>query len=316
MKPLPYRSRAEVELQKRATDAMHKVMRLRRQAFENQLATETPDQYLEGASFLNPRRYLDAVYRNVPGGANEAIRIANEYGANLDPKSLDRQVSLFNNENLDDSVKGVYSHNLDAIIINPNAYKTQDERRNIIKHELQHAIMRNAPVDRVYPKGVSGKKVSGPSPGDSVANSFKQNSALGAAHLVTAIPSMFVNAAVRHLGQSFGMAPQYEHQQTYSENPSIDNYYGQSNEADAEFFSKVKHWGAEQGILPKNEAEARALLDLYMKRTGLDKLPAGEGQKLKDRAPAIRRKLFRSKYAPVYLLRSVKNDNISEDSNV
>lgn len=316
MKPSPYRTRAEVELQRQAIDAMGKEHRLRRQGFEEQLATETPDQYLETATFLNPRRYLNAVYRNVPGGADEAIRIANEYGAHVDPKSLDRQVSVFNNENLNDTVKGVYSHDRDSISVNPNKYKTQEERRNIIKHELQHAIMRDAPVDRVYPKGVSGKEVSGPSPGDSVVNSFKQNPVLGTAHLMASIPSMFVNAAVRHLGRPFGLDPQYEHQPTYAENPYIDNYYGQSNEADAEFFSKAKHWGAEQGILPKNEKEARALLDLYMKKTGLDKLPAGEGQELKDRAPAIRRKLFKSKYAPVYLLRSVKSNNNPEDSNV
>jgi hypothetical protein len=316
MKPSNYKSRAQAysDWQKRSADQQ-----------QQYAAQETTDQYLTRSTNdghygnVNLNNYLDTVYRNVPGGKDETIRIANEYGANVDPKKLNRNVFVSGTEYLDNNTGGVYYRDQDKIQLNDNLGKSNENRRDVLKHELQHAIMRDAPVDRIFPKGVAGQEVNGPQPGFSkgVNKSFNENPVLGIAHSLATVPAEIANYATRDLGSLFGLAKKYEHSPSYVQNPKIDNYYSQSDEADAEFFSKVKHWGAEQGILPKNEAEARALLDLYMKRTGLNNLPVGSDDSLKkDRAPAIRRKLFKSKYAPVYLLRSVKGSNNPEDSNV
>jgi hypothetical protein len=321
MKPGQYLTRADVEFRnsKAYRDALDKDEKRYREVkygFEDQLATETPDQSLESQityGSVNPRRYLNSVYRNVPGGIDEVVRIANEYGANVDLKGLNRSVPTHYQNNMDPSIEGAYNLKQDNIDI--NAAQSNDAKREAIKHEIQHAIHKDNKIDNVYPPRRAGS-VTGPN--NYIESFFNSANKYGPTGLLLAstlaFPSLVGYAATSKLA-SLGNKDKTS-EPVSNELSNLDKYYGQSNEADAEFFSKAKHWGAEQGILPKNEAEARQLLDLYMKKTGLDKLPAGEGADLKSRAPAIRRRLFKSKYAPVYLLRSVKNDGNSEDSNV
>lgn len=96
----------------------------------------------------------------------------------------------------------------------------------------------------------------------------------------------------------------------YSELPEVvasrfGRYVGSPDEVRARLFRRIKHWGAERGIIPRNHAEARALLERY----GADNAPAFVPKGTPDKEEYHERQmlpwLIRHPVSPTELLQTV-----------
>lgn len=242
----------------------------------------TPESYINNRfvedADLNPATYLKSVYRNVPGGAEEAIKSANEARkgtvlASLDPEKLDRNVRTWWSSNLHKSNPGVYSPDEDRIVFAQGI--SREDRASVARHELQHAIADKdaAHKGRYY---TSGGAVATSTVGEKKLE--EQRAAAGRARY----------------GSGWSEVPPQNSVITSKPNlPEIDKYYGNASEANAEFLAPIKHWAAERGWLIRTPEEGKRAFEQYMKETGLGKEPVGPGDNLKDRRPAILRRLYR-----------------------
>lgn len=228
-----------------------------------------PDEYItESARHwdnLNPLTYLKSIYRNAPGGVSAAIGEANKHRTGdgdkqLSAVELDRGVDTLWRSNLHENNPGLYQHDKDRIAFSEKMPEGQTLQK-VARHELDHAINRGEHVAMYDQKPT--------------------------AHITS--PRTNASWISRKLERESGTV----NVKPTGKTPEIDEYYQQKGEARAEFLAPIKHWGVERGIYPKTESDARALFDRYMKETGMDKMPAGDGENLNSRRPAILRRLKR-----------------------
>lgn len=257
----------------------------------------TPEAYInnrfvERAS-LNPGTYLKSVYRNVPGGVEAAVDLANKAreGTELAPYNLNdirRDVNTWWSSNLAHSNPGAYDKKDDTIEIAQGI--SREKRAEVARHELEHAISRGATEykGRYYDPG--------PYRVDVATNAeFEERD--------SALPRDSNGKPIF----DWRDPPRRALSVIFPGRPYIDRYYSDAAEANAEFLVPIKHWAAEKGWLIRTPEEAKRAFEQYMKETGMDKAPVGPGEKLNDRRPAIMRRLYRRE-AWRELPRIVQND--------
>jgi hypothetical protein len=228
-----------------------------------------PDQYVAEAAArnmdLNPLTYLKSVYRHAPGGVESAIAQANKHRTGesdrpLASSELDRSIPTMWNSNLHEDNPGLYEYSPERIAFSQKM-PVEYTLPKVARHELDHAINRNEP------RAMYDQKPTASITSPRTNASWISRKLEGEAGTVEVKPT--------------------------GEAPGIDQYYQKKGEARAEFLAPIKHWGVERGIFPKTESDAKALFDRYMKETGMDKKPVGDGENLNSRRPVILRRLKR-----------------------
>lgn len=187
-----------------------------------------------GTSKVNLKDYLDAVYERV-GGSKAAVAIAKQYGWSIDPKTLDRDLKVHDTNRL--NPRGEYDPSKDEVALSwrdkPGVFtgnkgvRSADAVLDTLRHELDHAINRGTQDD-------------------------------DAANLVD---TRSLDERVDAITKSADSLEDYK--QLGSKDP-FRRYMGTVSEVRARALRLIKHWGAEKlGVLPKNRAEARDLINKY-----------------------------------------------------